>query len=1001
MVKTSSAPPPIRRWLAHLVTALFLAAFVAALYRLLLFTNRALATGDILLYFYPYRDYASASLRAGQLPLWNPYLFLGAPFLANPQAAVLYPLHWPLSWLDVTRQIYWSAAIHTWLLGLGGYVLLRRWGYSVWAGLAAGGVLAGSGFFGGLIGHINQMNASAWLPWAMALLPMRSTDSVSRRETLGRTLICISVLGMLTALMLLAGHTQSAFISLFALGVWAVVQSFYMQQPKHHRSALVDLVHQASTTADVAAPDVDSSRRSWLRRICFWPQPLIVYVGGVILGALLSAAQLLPTLELSQLGLRSGGLSYLDATSFSLHPLKLIWTLLPSYGLVDLEAIFDTPAFSEFIAYVGVIGVALGLFGAWKGSGVARRFGILFTLLGLFLALGRWNPFYYLAYEFIPGFDLFRTPARWLMLYTLGMAALAGAAIERLTSRRAREIRVVPRTTDVAVGDWKTSTSLQWIVRPLSGSWVLPTVLLALLGVELLLAAPALPASHPTAPQAVNELRTAPAHLRTDPARTALHPAAAGRFLGMSSITYDPGDMADLHRIYREGDPSQLSEREFNDLVIALKVQELLVPNLPLLWRIPAVDGYDGGVLPLLRYNQLISLFAPQQELTPDGRLREQLAEIPSTSLLGLLHVTHVVTDKVKDLWFDGVFYDRQIGARLTKEAPTVVVETPGTFAATHVDVIGAVKGDPETLATLKGRTIPAASMRVQTEAGPQEIQLTAGGAPGAHFADDALDSDLAISSGTASAFRDLEAGRQEYRARLPLSGLTTPQKIEFILSDAPFDVLIQAVTLYDETTGMFLPLLPSDRGRFRLAHSGDVKVYENLDEPPRAFLVGKTLTAADPQQAIELLRTVADPREIAVVEGMTPLDGQMGSMSNATITAYAPERVEVQTQSTEEALLVLNDAFYPGWRAQVDGAPTEIFPTNVLFRGVRIPSGEHTVTFTFEPYTWWVGSAVSIAALGLWLALIAVGAAGVLPSCWRQYGREVGGGATLFCRTT
>ena len=48
--------------------ALLLAVFVCLLYYRLLFTNRVLASGDILLYFYPYRDYAAALLRAGQPP---------------------------------------------------------------------------------------------------------------------------------------------------------------------------------------------------------------------------------------------------------------------------------------------------------------------------------------------------------------------------------------------------------------------------------------------------------------------------------------------------------------------------------------------------------------------------------------------------------------------------------------------------------------------------------------------------------------------------------------------------------------------------------------------------------------------------------------------------------------------------------------------------------------------------------------------------------------------
>jgi len=146
----------------HLVAGAILALFSMLLYYHLLFTNRVLANGDILFYFYPYRDYVAEILRSGRIPLWNPYIFSGVPLLANPQTAVLYPFHWPLIWLSVTKQIYWSAAIHTWILGFGGYLLMRRWGYSIWGGLATGIVLAGSGFYGGLIGHINQMYKPVW-----------------------------------------------------------------------------------------------------------------------------------------------------------------------------------------------------------------------------------------------------------------------------------------------------------------------------------------------------------------------------------------------------------------------------------------------------------------------------------------------------------------------------------------------------------------------------------------------------------------------------------------------------------------------------------------------------------------------------------------------------------------------------------------------------------------------------------------------------------------------
>ena len=105
-------------------------------------------------------------------------------------------------------------------------------------------------------------------------------------------------------------------------------------------------------------------------------------------------------------------------------------------------------------------------------------------------------------------------------------------------------------------------------------------------------------------------MRTASAHLLTEPQRT-VHPAAMGRFLSISEITFEPGDMPDWHRVLRGGARPQFSEAAFTEFVIALKAQEILAPNLSLLWRVPTVDGFDGGVLPLQRYNAFLSSADP------------------------------------------------------------------------------------------------------------------------------------------------------------------------------------------------------------------------------------------------------------------------------------------------------------------------------------------------------------------------------------------------------
>ncbi|MBI1298105.1 YfhO family protein [bacterium] len=978
----------MRRFLPHLLAALFLALFVMALFARLLFTDRVLATGDILLYFYPYRDYAAAALREGQIPLWNPYIFSGVPFLANPQAAVLYPLHWPLSWLPVTKQIYVSAALHAWILGLGGYVLLRRWHFGWTSALVAGIVLAGSGFYGGLIGHLNQMNAAAWLPWMASLFAIddlrltiaaRHTRQDNRQSSVQaanpaltsqqdnrqssivnrQSLLCVAAFSLLVALTLLAGHTQTAYINLFGVGVWIVIGAFTIDDSRltivrwRARMRRTKSTGQAPNETFTSQHEIVNRQSSIVNLL----SNLLIYALGVVLGVLLSAAQLLPTLELSDLGLRSGGLTYWDATSFSLQPLNLLWTLLPSYGLVDLSMVFGV-AFTEFVGYVGTIPLLLALVGLWRSRGQrAWWFGVTFVVLGLFLALGRWNPLYYVLFQLVPGFDLFRTPARWLMLYTLGMAVLAALTICDLRLTIVRWSARTRRTKSTGQAPNEKLTPQHEIVnRQSSIVNLISLILLTLISLDLILSARSLPHTHPTAPQAVYDVRTAPAHLLTAPERT-LDPAAMGRFLSLSITTFDPGDMADWRRIYREGESPQLDEKAFMDLIVAIKIQELLGHNLPLLWRVPAVDGFDGGVLPLQRYNQFMSLLIPAERLVPDGRIREQLADVPPADMLSLLNAQYVITDKIRDLWFEGVYFDRQIGATLATSLPAVDVDAPGTFSATMVGVIGFVDGQP-----------PAENQQiasVQVFAGGEmieEVPLLAG----EHFADPVLDSVAAADA--LVAFRDVENNRQEYLARLALTQPTSVDNLRFVLSgDAA--VTIQAVTLLDERTNTFLPLLPSDQGHFRLVHSGDVKIYEALDVRSRAYMADRVDVVSSTENAITRLQTDRQ-LGIAVVEASADLNLQAGG-GDAAIIAYAPERVVVRTRTEDDSFLVLSDAYYPGWQATIDGAPTPIYPTNVLFRGVAVPAGEHEIVFSYEPQTWRTGVLISGVSIVLWSGLL------------------------------
>ena len=172
-------------------------------------------------------------------------------------------------------------------------------------------------------------------------------------------------------------------------------------------------------------------------------------------------------------------------------------------------------------------------------------------------------------------------------------------------------------------------------------------------------------------------MRTAPAHLLADHSR-----AQPFRFLSMSDIRYDPGDLGDLQAMY--GD--QLPEEAVYDLIVATKMKEVLAYNLPLRYRLYSVDGYDGGLLPIARYVTLERLFLAEEEIWSDGRLRQQLGQVPPSRLLSLLNVKYVITDKTQDVWIDDVFYDLEHTVPLGQV--TLGREHVPDFEATHLGIV-------------------------------------------------------------------------------------------------------------------------------------------------------------------------------------------------------------------------------------------------------------------------------------------------------------------------
>jgi hypothetical protein len=922
---------------------------IACTWRIAL-AGRVLAGGDVFTYFYPYWTAATGAIRAARLPSWNPSLFMGVPFVANSQVGFFYPLNWPL-WLllPAHRSVHVSIVLHLCLAALNAYLWGRRaLRLNRVASWTVGAVFALGGYLGAQMEHVNQLQGLAWLP----LMVMFSHRTVHQRRDddralSGRLRACCAFAAV-TGLVLLAGHTQTAFISLFGAMVYAWA-------PPLWRS-----LHGADWKPVIRGG--------------------LLLVTGVLLGATLAAVQLFPTWQLSRLSVRARGLPFNERVSFSLSPLYAGRALLPSFGrAIPLDHI-------EHVAYVGVIGLALTLTGLVIGlrrqpdrSGrpvIARNAVWLLLLLGLVFALGLYSPVYVFLARYIPGFAHFRVPARWLALYGIGVAALAGLAVQKLWQGRPPGR---PRVFSVA---GIVSLLILWAVVGArlggAGGVGLPNVLawtglafvstglllaarrspraatvslLVLLVGELFLAARALPQARATAPQAFTSLRPAVAHLLASQHDAGVPPE---RFLSMSDTTFDPGDLSLIRTIYGP----QLSDAQLYDYVIATKQKEILSPNLPLAFDVAAVDGYDGGVLPLRHYVLLQRAFLPADEVSIDGRLRENLTRIPEGRWLSLFNVRYVITDKLRDAWVDDVFYDLQFGARLSRGERAVVTEVP-QFEATALGLVSRLQ---------HGQTLPdgapVGSVRVAfSDGSDRTFELSAKEV----FQGPAHQE---TGEGTATRLRWPEPGSPltiTVEARLPA--------LEWI---------VRGVSLIDERTGSFQSLVLSDQGRFRLVHSGDVKIYENVGALPRAFIVPQARAFDDHEAALQAMRDPSfDPASQVVLSGndascdrrgaslgavAREATGEPSRVTGATVTSYRPEQVVIEATLDRPGYLLLTDAHYPGWRATVDGERAPICRADLLFRAVPLEPGEHRVVFSFRPPLQRVGIAVSVVALLLLL---------------------------------
>jgi O-antigen/teichoic acid export membrane protein len=390
---------------------------------------------DLLLENYAWKLFIRRSLAAHQLPLWNPYLFAGVPFLAAGQHSALYPLSVLFYVLPVAQAYGWFTLLQLVLAGLFAGFFARTIRLSDTASATTAVTYAFSGFFIVSVDFPMVLAAACWLPLVLAMIErlVQKAEAGDRHPT---AYVPYASLGAVAVgVMALAGHAEIALYVLLVSAFYALCRLVLLWLHRRDRGLLI--------------------------------RAAMALAAMVALGLALGAVQLIPLYELVRHNFRQGSVRYADVIGWAYPLRQIVAFFVPDvFGNPAHHRYFDlfTRTWQPFThnalgepvdnpfwgiknyveagSYVGILPPILALVALLVGlrrRDQHRPYVVIFAVLaGASLLFAFGTPAYALLYYGVPGFNQLHSPFRWVFPYTLAIAVLAGIGAQVLASMRQR-----------------------------------------------------------------------------------------------------------------------------------------------------------------------------------------------------------------------------------------------------------------------------------------------------------------------------------------------------------------------------------------------------------------------------------------------------------------------------------------------------------------------------------------------------------------------------------
>lgn len=363
-----------------------------------IFFNGALQSGKILFgtdfftIYLPFKLFAQEmALKFHDLPLWMPHLFFGMPLISSSSLLYYYPTDLLFMFLPIPLQFTYTIdlIIHLLISFFGMFLFLRQFSIRKEAAFFSAVAFTISGFMLSYIyvGHWNNIKAGALIP----LIFYFTAKGFDNKKIIP----FLNAAGLMALQILATGMQIMAYtyLGVLMLAIYKI---------------LIETKNKIN-----------------------YIKPIGLFMLSTLGILIYASLQLIPSIPYTDYSWR-GSFSYSDFVSWSFHPIETLTFILPRFFGLRAENYYGFMPFNLTTYYFGIVSFLFIPFAFIdKKLSSFAKFLVFSSIVFLILSFGGFTPVYKLFY-YIPVFNQFRNPSRFLYVFTFFIMALSAVGLNNI-----------------------------------------------------------------------------------------------------------------------------------------------------------------------------------------------------------------------------------------------------------------------------------------------------------------------------------------------------------------------------------------------------------------------------------------------------------------------------------------------------------------------------------------------------------------------------------------